>query len=307
MNVSLDINLFCSFIVLSLGIYVFKSSVVKPPYVRSYFFALSTVLSIWVFASGIRYFIPDSLRPIAPNWTLISVTLAPFLMNRLTNFIIDEKYRPSRFRKSFDIVLVGYLVLSCLFLKTIEVKNYDTSVYKTYFAYHILIFYSILYVGNSIYLMYKKAWNSRGAVRVRFTLLLLGTSVGLLVSILFVYILPFFGISKGYLSSLGLIPSTLFWAVAILQYDAFQTRAMVLRSHFIAKRQLPLLSRLTFKPVLALHYLMDPLDYRLQLRNSRVEVVNYIMQYYMVFQKSSEMKHRSQIRKITSFIERFMK
>ncbi|WP_147455817.1 hypothetical protein [Leptospira yasudae] len=61
------------------------------------------------------------------------------------------------------------------------------------------------------------------------------------------------------------------------------------------------------KPVLGLHFLLDPLDYRLQLRKSRAEVVSAILQYHLTLQESSETSHQTQMRRVTSIFERYLK
>lgn len=116
--------------------------------------------------SSSRYLIPMGLHPIAPNRTLVPVIFVPFLINRLTEFIINDSTL-SLYRRLFDFCILSYLLLSCLFLNMIEMKNYETSTYRPLFAYHILIIYAIVYSTASILLMFKTILRSSGAVRVR--------------------------------------------------------------------------------------------------------------------------------------------
>ncbi|RHX90194.1 hypothetical protein DLM76_21010 [Leptospira yasudae] len=300
-------SFFCSFAVLFLGVYVFRVGEKGHPKIKPNFLALTIALALWLFGSGIRNLIPVDLIGAVPNWILTSVVPVPFLLKELTQCLLVKDYLKSKQFQILEFLFLGYLIVAGVSSNLIEVDQQDVSVFRPLFAYHLLIAYSFFYVGVSIYWMFREAIRSKGIVRVRSSLLILGTLLGFLITILFVYILPHFGIFKGYLSSLGILGWVFFWAIAILQYDAFETRAIILRSRFLAKREIPLLSRISFRPVLVLHSILDPLDYRLQLRNSRVEVVNYIMQYHMALLKDSNMKYRTQIRRITSFIERYMK
>ncbi|TGL81449.1 LIC10906 family membrane protein [Leptospira yasudae] len=300
------VGVFCFLIVQFLGFYVFQWTHKKHENIKFYYLMLSGASGLWILISSSRYLIPIDFHYIAPNWTLFPVIFVPFLANRLTQLIINNSAFPL-YRRIVDFCILTYLVFSCLSLNMIEMENYGTSTYKPLLAYHILIIYALLYSADSIMLMSKTIIRSSGAVRVRSTLFAMGTVSGLVVSILFVYVFPFFGIFKGYLSALGLIPAAVFWSIAILQYDVFQTRSMILRSRITAKRKLPLLIRMTLKPVLGLHFLLDPLDYRLQLRNSRAEVVSAILQYHMTLQENSGINHRTQMRRVTSFFERYFK
>lgn len=307
MDVVFWISIFCSSTVLYLGIYVFNVANPKATNIRVNFLALTVALSLWVLGSGCRNLIPESLSRTLPNLILISVAFVPFFLKELTISILERKQTRLKEFQNLEYILLGYLVISCLLSNTITISEGGISIYTPLLAYHVLVGYSTFSIGVSVYWMSKQAILSRGIIRVRSALLMLGTLFGFLISILFVYVLPLLGIFKGYLAVFGILGWVFLWSVAVLQYNAFETRAIFLRSRFMARRELPLLSRLTFKSVLSLHALLDPLDYRLQLRNSRVEVVNYIMQYHMTFQKNSTMTYNTQVRRITRAVERFMK
>ncbi|MBM9502895.1 hypothetical protein JWG44_21825 [Leptospira sp. 201903071] len=307
MDVVFWVSLFCSLAVLFLGVYVFRVGERVSFETRKTFLTLTATLSIWVFGSGVREYIPESLSRLAPNWILAAVVFVPFYLKELTLSILEEKYEPSREFRTFEYFLLGYLVLSCFFSATINVMEEGISVYKPLFAYHVLIAYSVLYVSASIFLMLRKAIRYRGIVRVRSTLLMLGTLSGFIVSILFVYILPIFGIYKGYFSVFGILSWVFFWSVAIIQYNAFEIRELILRNPFTAKREIPFLSRISLKPVLGLYFLLDPLGYRLRLRKSRIEIVRYLLQYQTALMNNSEMNQDTQLRKVTKIFERFLK
>ncbi len=80
-----------------------------------------------------------------------------------------------------------------------------------------------------------------GDERIRSFLMLTGLVIALSVSIIFVYILPLMGLFKAYYSALGLLPFAIFGAVAILHYDAFKIRELVMNGS-----SLPLLNRVFF-------------------------------------------------------------
>ncbi|RHX84753.1 LIC10906 family membrane protein [Leptospira stimsonii] len=307
MGIVFGVSLFCSSSILLLGIYVFRVGERASFDTRTNFLTLAATLSVWVFGSGVREFIPESLSRVAPNWILIAAVFVPFYLKELSLSILENKYEPSYKFRILEYFLICYLVLSCLFSATIDVKEEGISVYKPRFAYHVLIFYSFVNISISIFFLLRKAILHRGIVRVRSTLLMLGTLFGFIISILFVYVLPFFGIFKGYLSVFGILIWVFLWSVAIIQYNAFESRSLYLKSRFVARRKLPLLSRFTYKPILILHSFVDPLDYRLQLRNSRAEVVKYIMDFHLSYQKNTNMKPSVRIRKITRIVERFLK
>ncbi|EMG11982.1 hypothetical protein LEP1GSC151_2141 [Leptospira interrogans serovar Grippotyphosa str. LT2186] len=65
------------------------------------------------------------------------------------------------------------------------------------------------------------------------------------------------GIFKGYLIPIGLIPSSFLWAVAILQYDVFETKAAVLFGD-----KVPFLNRLSLNFHLILYSFLDPNEFQ---------------------------------------------
>ncbi|MBM9577820.1 hypothetical protein JWG45_11730 [Leptospira sp. 201903070] len=306
MNYAFIISFSCSFFILILGVYVFRFAPLKYSNIRLNYLLMTLSLGQWVFFSSLRYFIPKELIDIYSNYALIPSALVPFFLTRVTTQLIGEIKILNKLRY-FQYSILSYILISCLFCKAIIVNPDAIAQFKPLLAYHVLIFYSIIYIGASTFWMLKNGIQSKGAKRVRSHLLMLGTLIGLFVSILFVYVLPFFGIFLGLLSCLGILPATLFWSVAILQYNAFETKSMILKSRFLAKRQVPLLSRLTFRPVLWFHFLLDPLDYRLQLRSSRAEVVQSMLQYHLTLQEGAAMSHRSKIRKVAAFFESYFK
>ncbi|EKR34532.1 putative membrane protein [Leptospira interrogans serovar Hebdomadis str. R499] len=257
MNVPLIISLLCSLIALLLGIYVIRFGHRKNSKIPRYFFVLSFSISLWSLLSGIRYVLPKEIHAIAPSITLLPVIFVPFLLNRLVMNLIRSDFKQKNVIFLIDLVVMAYLFLSCVSLNMIEMVDYQTSSYKLLPAYHILIMYSFGYVGFSIFLILRRVITASGAERVRFALLSLGIIISLFTTLLFVYILPTLGIFKGYLIPIGLIPSSFLWAVAILQYDVFETKAAVLFGD-----KVPFLNRLSLNFHLILYSFLDPNEFQ---------------------------------------------
>ncbi|EMN44074.1 LIC10906 family membrane protein [Leptospira weilii] len=259
MNVPIAINLLCPFTVLLLGIYVIRLEHRKNPKAPKYFFALSLSISLWSLLSGIRYLIPAETYTIAPSITLLPAIFLPFLLNhQFIMNLIQPDFRQRKVIVLFNSIALIYFFFSCVSLNMIEIIDYQTSSYKPLLAYHILILYSFGSVGFSIFLILKKTITSSGSERVQFTLLGLGVLISLFTTILLVYILPIFaGIFKGYLTPIGLIPSCFLWAVAILQYNAFEIKYAILDGD-----KVPALTRISLNFFMLLFKILDPVGFR---------------------------------------------
>ncbi|EMO39815.1 putative membrane protein [Leptospira noguchii serovar Autumnalis str. ZUN142] len=257
MNIPLLISFVCSLVVILLGIYVFRFGHRKNLKIPRYFFALSLSISLWSLLSGIRYVIPKEIHAIAPSITLLPAIFVPFLLNQLVMNLIRSDFKQKKLIFFIDLAVMVYLFLSCISLNMIEMVDYQTSSYNFLPAYHVLIMYSFGYVGLSIFLILRKVIIASGSEKVRFTLLALGISISLFTTILFVYILPLLGISKGYFIPIGLIPSSFLWAVAILQYDVFETKAALLFGD-----KVPFLNRITLDFHLILYNFLDPNEFQ---------------------------------------------
>lgn len=268
MTYGLFVSIFCSISTFVLGIYVFRKSDIEQRKVRLYFLILSFCLSIWVFGSGLRNFLPAGLLKSAPNWILLSTVLVPITLHELVCFLIKEKYKPSKTRQIIELIILGFLFHSGLHSNLIAVSETSISVYKPLPAYHVLISYSILYVGRSIYLLIQRTMKSKGMIRLQSFVLMLGVASALSVAILFVYILPMAGVYKGYLAAFGVLSWVFCWSVAILHYDAFEIREQILDG-----KKLPFLNRISSLPVLTLFRILDPNEYSMRLLVSKANVV----------------------------------
>ncbi|WP_061230774.1 LIC10906 family membrane protein [Leptospira weilii] len=268
---SILFNLLTSSLIFLLGFYIKKN---RNPLisVRKNFFYLTLSVGLWTFLIGFRQSFPYVLRPYA-SLILLSIIFAPFFLSRLVNKLVDESYNPSFIRIIVETCLIAYLSISALIFNLIKITDLGTYTYKPLFAYHVLILYSILWILESIFKLAKCLINSDGMVRVRLSLMLFGVAVVLLISITLVWILPFFGLYLGSYVSIGTLTWILSWAVAILHYDAFQTRNKVLSGE-----KVPFMDRITLNPILKLYSILDPEEFEMRRLDSNsilaIEVIN---------------------------------
>ncbi|EPE86518.1 putative membrane protein [Leptospira noguchii str. 1993005606] len=179
---SVILILLTSSIIFVLGIYIKKirNPLIRP---RQNFFFLAIFVGLWTLLSGCRQFIPYNVRLYAPNWILISVIFVPYFLSHLVNNLTNENYKTSFLRKIIEFCIIFYLILSALSFNLIKIIDINTLAHEPKLAYHILILYSILWISESIFKLAKCLINSIGMVRVRFSLMLFGISIALLIII----------------------------------------------------------------------------------------------------------------------------
>ncbi|TGK39187.1 hypothetical protein EHQ13_06200 [Leptospira gomenensis] len=262
------VSIFCSISTLFLGVYVFQKADFEQRRVRLYFLILTLCLSIWVLGSGLRNLFPSELLRVAPNWILLSTILVPISLHELVCFLTKDKYKPSITRRIIEFIVLSFLFHSGISSNLIAVSESSISVYTPLPAYHILISYSILYVGRTIYLLIMRTMNTNGMLKIQSFVLMLGVAIALFIAILFVYILPLIGIYKGYLAAFGVFSWVLCWSVAILHYDAFDIRERILDG-----KELLFLNRISSLIVLGLFRILDPSEYYMKLLISKANVV----------------------------------
>ncbi|MFA4795656.1 LIC10906 family membrane protein [Leptospira kirschneri] len=252
---SVFLILLTSSIIFVIGIYIKKirNPLIRP---RQNFFFLAVFVGLWTLLSGCRQFIPYSVRLYAPNWILITVIFVPYFLSHLVNNLTNVNYQTSFLRKIIEFCIISFLILSALSFNLIKIIDINTLAHEPKLAYHILILYSIIWISESIFKLAKCLIYSVGMVRVRFSLMLFGISIALLIIITLVWILPFYGIYLGSYIHIATLIWITFWGIAILHYDAFHTR----REIFAGKR-VPILSRMTLNPILKLYSVLDPFDY----------------------------------------------
>lgn len=298
---SILFNIFTSSLIFLLGFYIKKK---RDPLisVRITFFYLTLSVGFWTLFSGCRQYIPYSIRLYAPNLILISVIFVPFLLNRIVSKLVDENYNASRFRKFIETCLIAYLIISGLSFNLIKITNIQTLAHEPLFAYHVLILYSILWILESIFKLAKCLKNSDGMVRVRLSLMLFGIAVALPISITLVWILPFFGLYFGSYISIGTLICILSWAVAILHYDAFQTRNKVLSGD-----KVPFMDRITLNPILKLYSILDPEEFEMRRLDSNsilaIEVINTSLEWLF----RANIPFRATARKVAIKYDKYLK
>ncbi|WP_061234870.1 LIC10906 family membrane protein [Leptospira interrogans] len=258
---SIVFTLLISILIFSLGLYIKK---IQNPHniVRRNFFILTIFVGLWTITIGLRQYFPYHIRSYA-SFILLFVIFVPFFLSRVVNKLLDNSYFPSLMRKILETCLIGYLIISTIKLNIIKITDLEKFTYVPLLAYHILILYSILWICESIFKLVKYLVVSEGMVRVRLTLMTFGILFSLLISIFLVWILPFFNI---YLSSYIPIATLIwigFWGIAILHYDAFQTRQEIFSGAYV-----PLLNRITLNPILKLYSILDPEEFEMRRLNA---------------------------------------
>ncbi|ULG94513.1 hypothetical protein FH584_19435 (plasmid) [Leptospira interrogans] len=270
--------LFTSSLILSLGYYIKK---ISNPFieVRRNFYYLCISVGLWTLLSGCRQFIPYNIRLYAPNWILISAILAPYFLSKIVNKLINENYQTSILRKSIEFCIIFYLIFSALSFRLIKIIDINTLKHEPQLAYHILLLYSILWLLECIYKLVKCLIISEGMIRVRLSLMLFGITSAFLIIIPLVWILPFFKIYLGSYASIGTMTCIIFWGIAILQYDAFQTRQEIFSGMYV-----PLLNRITLNPILKLYSILDPEEFEMRRLNANSilakEVIDTAYQWF---------------------------
>lgn len=274
---SIVFTLLISILIFSLGLYIKK---IQNPHniVRRNFFILTIFVGLWTITIGLRQYFPYHIRSYA-SFILLFVIFVPFFLSRVVNKLLDNSYFPSLMRKILETCLIGYLIISTIKLNIIKITNLEKFTYVPLLAYHILILYSILWICESIFKLVKYLVVSEGMVRVRLTLMTFGILFSLLISIFLVWILPFFNI---YLSSYIPIATLIwiaFWGIAILHYDAFQTRQEIFSGMYV-----PLLNRITLNPILKLYSILDPEEFEMRRLNANSilakEVIDTAYQWF---------------------------
>ncbi|EMY79231.1 putative membrane protein [Leptospira weilii serovar Ranarum str. ICFT] len=294
-------NLFTATSIFLLGFYI-KKNRDQLISVRITFFYLTLSVGLWTLFSSCRQYIPYSIRLYAPNLILISVIFVPFLLSRIVNKLVDENYNASRLRKLIETSLIAYLGISGLSFNLIKITDIQTLTHEPLLAYHILIIYSILWMCESIFKLTKCLIVSDGMVRVRLSLMLFGISSAFLIIIPLVWILPFFGIYQGSYASIGTMICIIFWGVAILHYDAFQTREEI-----FSGKHVPLLNRITLNPILKLYSILDPEEFEMRRLDSNSilarEVINTAFEW--IFR--ANIPFRATARKVAIKYDRYLK
>ncbi|UOG40324.1 LIC10906 family membrane protein [Leptospira noguchii] len=293
--------LLTSTLIFGLGYYINK---LNNPFieVRRNFFYLTVSVGLWTFFSGCRHYLPYSLRLYAPNWILISAIFAPYFLSKLVNKLIEENYKPTHLRKTLEICLISYLILSAFFFKLIKITDINTLKHEPLLAYHILIIYSIFCICECIFKLVKYLIVYDGMVRVRLSLMLVGISFAFLIIIPLVWILPFFGIYLGSYASIGTMFCIAFGGVAILHYDAFQTRQEIFTGKYV-----PFLNRITLNPILKLYSILDPEEFETRRLNANSILAKEVLDTAYQWFFKSNIPLQATARKIAIKYDKYLK
>ncbi|TGK36254.1 LIC10906 family membrane protein [Leptospira andrefontaineae] len=274
-SINLTSILVAAFILL-LGGYVYSAQ--PRNRLQTTYFLLSVALFGWLACLGFRIALPFELRELALNWTLIPVVLVPFLLYLVVRQVVGISENLSPFFRILNSLCIGFFLVVTVSCEAVEIREPAKFSYKATWKYHTLIMYSAVYILWSIGLMGKGITRSRGMNRVRSFLLLLGASIGLVGSILCVYVFPLLGIFVAQYSAIGLGISAVLWAVAILHYDAFE-----IKDKLLAGESVPFLTRYSNIPVMGLYSFLDPSEYRIKsLKQKAFLVHRVILQNHML-------------------------
>ncbi|WP_156896032.1 LIC10906 family membrane protein [Leptospira broomii] len=279
----------CFVFFLAYYVYTANSSTKRIP---NSFWLLSTTISLWLFILAFRGLTPIEWRGNVLNWTLVPAILIPSFLFSVVKSILNIETTGFKVLKIFDWFAIAFFLFEAIVGKIVSINDPYFFSYTPTSIYHLLIFYIFSNVGFSIYLMGKGTVKSRGSMRLQLVLMLIGIFVGLLVSLLFVYILPLMGIFRADLSSFGIGIYVILWSIAILQYDAFEMKAQ-----WLSGKKIPFLIRFSLPLVLLLYHLADPVDYDRKLLDTRAQIANSLIEfnYELVARTSLEGDEKSRV------------
>ncbi|EKR64704.1 putative membrane protein [Leptospira weilii str. 2006001853] len=238
-----------------LGMYIFRFPDRKK--IQRYFLTLSGFFSIWISAFVIRQFISYEYRHYAFDWMLIPTIFFPILFDRIVSLISNPDHKSPKWQLVTISIFVMYFLWAAISCSFSILDDKDGFKYTSTIHYHILIGYQIGFVGYNILKLIRSIFLFSGEQRVRLTLMVIGVFVILIFALIFIYILPLLGIFYGFLSSIGALIFFTLWAVAILQYNAFEIKAAVLSGQKVS-----FFNRVVLIPFLILFRYLDPNEFR---------------------------------------------
>ncbi|WP_061248619.1 LIC10906 family membrane protein [Leptospira noguchii] len=255
MNFSNFLCVLVALFILFLGIYTFFLPDRKK--IQAYFLYFTICFSIWLFSFVGRQFVSFEFRHIVLDWMLIPTIFFPILLDRIISLISDPKQKESKWKIGILSLIVIYFLwaaITCSYSINVNLSNFS---YTSTIHYHIFISYQIVYVSFSILKLIQFIYKKSGAQRVRFSLMTIGVIIMLSFALIFIYVLPLKGIFYGSLSSIGALIHFIFWAIAILQYNAFDTKYSI-----FVQESVPLLNKISINLFLFLFKILDPKEFR---------------------------------------------
>ncbi|EQA35740.1 hypothetical protein LEP1GSC047_0229 [Leptospira inadai serovar Lyme str. 10] len=243
----------------------------------------------------VRDLLPIEIRPFAFDWMLLPSIFIPSTLNSIIRELKGKKGDLPLLQRVGSLahaILLSYFVYCSCFCKfsiLIDSKNFY---YRSTFNYHLLLIYATAVLGFCIVTLGNLIRVSNGSTRVRMILLLSGITVSLLFALVFIYFLPLIQIFHTNLVSVGTIISLCLWAIAILQYDAFEIKDQLLMG-----QKIPFLVRVSLPAVLLLYHLADPNDYTEKILDIRSQIASSLIEfnYELVTRTSLEGDEKSRV------------
>ncbi|TGK36204.1 hypothetical protein EHQ12_04095 [Leptospira gomenensis] len=271
-------NVVIGFFLFFLGLYVRNAG--SGRVAQKKFFWLCVALSLWMLCHGLRILLPDSLRELALNWTLIPILFVPHILFQVVQAIfgVGNHFLFRNISIHLHSLILIYMVGSVFLCNAVEIKDPDRFTYQPNANYHLIITYELIYISYSCYLLMRALFRFDGDLRIRAFLLAIGTVSALAFTITCVWALPMLGLFWASKSIFGFIPFSLFWATAVLHYDTFEIREKILEG-----MPTPLLSRYSSRIMLGLYALLDPSGYSMRIAESKLAVTAGILfeDYYL--------------------------
>ncbi|PJZ51619.1 LIC10906 family membrane protein [Leptospira adleri] len=278
------------FIVL-LGFYV--RNVGSGKIAQKHFFQLSLALSVWMFCHGFRILLPEFLRELALNWTLIPILFVPHSLFQIVRLIFRPELKIGSTISQIHLFGFIYMIGSVFLCNAVEIKDPERFTYRPTINYHAIILYEFTYISFSCAVLVRSVFRFSGDLRIRAFLLSAGTIMALLFTIFCVWIMPLFGYFWASKSAFGFIPFFLFWAVAVLHYDTFEIRERILEGE-----RTPILSRYSSSIMMTLYNVLDPAGYNLKLAESKIAVTAGILLENNYLSESLNMNVRARSKKL---------
>lgn len=283
-----------------LGIYVFRIQERKK--IQSVFLLLCTLMSTWIFAFAFRDFVSLQYKHLALDWMLIPTIFFPILLDQIVSLISDSNYKFQNWKKGILSGIVAYFIWAACTCSYSVIGDIEKFTYSSTIHYHFLIGYITVYTSYSIVRLMRSIFQSSGGQRVRAMLMATGIFVSLSFAIIFIYLLPLFGIFHGYLTSIGVLISIVLWAVAILQYDAFEMKLAI-----ISGQKVPLLYRISLNPFLLIFSLIDPFEFRNRNFQMKASFATDFLYTDLNLRLNTDLSHRRRAEVLATKYERYIK
>ncbi|WP_036041737.1 LIC10906 family membrane protein [Leptospira alstonii] len=270
MNLNHLIPVLTGFLHLFFGIYVFS---LKPRQkLQTLFLFLNICMALWLCIQGLRGQFPPEYRNFGLNITFLPMSMATFILYLLCKKMENGSQKIPIQSLVLGIIGFSYFTWASFSQKMVVLGDPNTFVFDLSLNYHLIIGFSSFWVLLSFVAILKKMRLKRGNDKVRLFLILLGSLFAMPVTLTFIYLLPFLGVYKAYLSSLGLSIGSLCWAVAILHYDAFEIKASLIQGQRIS-----MINRLASRPFLKLMGKLDPMRFVQKSSKAKEEITKQIL------------------------------